>query len=162
MPTEAQDYLSLYERYWQRLTELLSALPPAALNWRPPVAGEGAAVGAGAAATNTAAAIAAHVSGGQRYWIGEVIGGVPAQRDRAAELGLVVDDASQAVAHVNAAAERLRAVLGAQSAADLERTVTFNGQPVTRRWLIVYILGHTAEHWGELMLVKQLWETSQG
>jgi len=157
MPTEAQDYLSLYERYWQRLTELLSALPPAALNWRPPVAGEGAA-----AATNTAAAIAAHVSGGQRYWIGEVIGGVPAQRDRAAELALVVDDASQAVAQVNAAAERLRAVLGAQTAEDLELTVTFNGQPVTRRWLIVYILGHTAEHWGELMLVKQLWEASQG
>ena len=117
MPTAVEDYLSLYERYWQRYTELLLPLPAAALNWRPPVTGAGADP-----ATNTAAAIAAHVSGGQRYWIGEVIGGVPAQRDRAAELALVVDDASQVVARLQAA----------------------------------------AEHWGELMLVRQLWEASIG
>ena len=64
------------------------------------------------------------------------------------------------VALVAAAAERVRATLAAQTADDLAQTLTFNGQPVTRRWLIVYILGHTAEHWGELMLVWQLWEAS--
>src|SRR5260221_11750409 len=100
MPPAVEDYLSLYERYWQRYTELLIPLPPAALNWRPPVTGAGADP-----VTNTVAAIAAHVSGGQRHWIGEVIGGVPPQRDRAAELALGVGDASQVGARLARAAE---------------------------------------------------------
>src|SRR5260221_11451400 len=87
MPTAVEDYLSLYERYWQRYTELLLPLPAAALNWRPPVTGAGVDP-----ATNTAAAIAAHISGGQRYWIGQVIGGGPAQPHRPAHLALVGDD----------------------------------------------------------------------
>lgn len=155
MPTQIEDYISLYERYWKLYSELLAALPAEALNWRPPVAGED-----GAAATNTAAAIAAHVSGGQRHWIGEAIGGVPAQRDREAELRLTAANAGQVVALVEAAASVVRGVLAAQTAEDLERTVNFNGRDVTRRWLIVYILGHAAEHWGELMLVRQLWEAT--
>ena len=155
MPTEIEDYISLYERYWKLYTELLAALPAEALNWRPPVAGEG-----GAAATNTAAAIAAHVSGGQRHWIGEAIGGVPAQRDREAELRLTAANAGQVIALVQAAASVVRGALTAQTPADLERTVAFSGREVTRRWLIVYILGHAAVHWGELMLVRQLWEAT--
>ena len=154
MPTEIEDYTSLYERYWKLYTELLAALPAEALNWRPPVAAEGAA------ATNTPAAITAHVSGGQRFWIGEAIGGVPAQRDRAAELRLTAADAGQVTALVSAAAEVVGGVLRAQTPPDLERMVMFNDREVTRRWLIVYILGHTAEHWGELMLVRQLWEAA--
>lgn len=157
MPTEIEDYLSQYERYWKLYTELLAALPAAALNWRPPVAGEGAA-----AATNTAAAIASHVSGGQGYLIGQVVGGLPFARDREAELRFVAEDAGQAITLVNTAADRVRAALSAQTPADLEQTVVFRGKDVTRRWLIVYILGHAAEHWGELMLIRQLWEASRG
>ena len=155
MPTEVEDYLSLYELYWKFYTEALAALPAEGLNWRPPVAGED-----GAAATNTAAVIAAHVSGGQRFWIGEAIGGLPAQRDRAAELGLTAANGAQVIALVEAAATVVRGVLRAQTPADLERTVKFNDRDVTRRWLIVYILGHTASHWGELMLVRQMWEAT--
>ena len=155
MPTEMEDYLNQYERYWKQYKDLLAALPAEALNWRPPVTGE-------AGATNSAAVIITHVHGGQRLWIGEALGGVPAHRDREAELRVVAADAGEVTARVDAAAERVRATLGGLAAADLEKTVVFDDAPRTYRWMIVRMLAHAAEHWGELQLVRQLWETAAG
>jgi uncharacterized damage-inducible protein DinB len=152
MPTETEDYLQQYERYWQQYKELLAALPAEALNWRPPVTGD--------SGTNSAAAIVTHVHGGQRLWIGQALGGVPAHRDREAELRVVAADAGEVLARVDAAAERVRATLAGLTAADLEKTVMFDDEPRTYRWMIVRMLAHAAEHWGELQLVRQLWETS--
>jgi hypothetical protein len=155
MPTEYEDYAALFERYRKHFTEALSALPVEALNWRPPVTGGDEGV-----VTNTPAAIATHVAGAQRYWIGEVLGGLPAERDRDAEFRAAPEDASQVVAMVNAAAERVRVVLAGRMPEDLEQFVEYVGETITQRRLIVRMLNHTAEHWGELMLVRQMWEAT--
>jgi len=156
MTPELDAFIQHFERYRAAMAEALNALPAAALNWRPPLAAAGEA-----AATNTPAAIAAHVAGSQRYWIGEVLGGQAAHRDRDAEFRAAADDTATALAHLDGAAEVVRTTLAALTPESLDRTVVYNQNPVSGRWLILRMLGHTAEHWGELMLVQQLWEASQ-
>jgi hypothetical protein len=153
MASETSDFAAVFERYRKYLAEALAALPPEALNWRPPVKAEG-----DAPLSNTPAAIATHVAGAQRYWIGEVIGGVPAQRDRDAEFRAAAAAAGPIIEHLNATGERVQAVLAGLGPADLEQTVVYGGETITRRRLIMRMLAHTAEHWGELMLIRQLWE----
>lgn len=153
MPTECEDYAAVFDRYRRYFTEVLAALPPAALNWRPPVPVQG-----DTPASNTPAAIAAHVAGAQRYWIGEIIGGQPAQRDRDAEFRASAAEAGPIIAQLEAAAERVRGVLAGLQPADLEQTVVYVGETITQRRLIVRMLTHTAEHWGEFMLIRQMWE----
>jgi hypothetical protein len=153
MPTEYEDYAALFERYRKHFTDALTSLPPEALNWRPPVAAAGET-----AATNTPAAIATHTAGAQRYWIGQVIGGLPAQRDREAEFRAAPASAAEVIAVYNDSAERVRLVLAGRMPEDLEQFVEYVGETITQRRLIVRMLTHTAEHWGELMLVRQLWE----
>ncbi len=153
MPTECEDYAAVFDRYRQYFSLVLEVLPPEALNWRPPVRAEGEAL-----ASNTPAAIVAHAAGAQRYWIGEVIGGEPAQRDRDAEFRTAVTDAAPLTTLLNATTGRVQAVLAGLAPADLEQTVVYVGETITRRRLIVRMLTHTAEHLGELMLIRQLWE----
>jgi len=153
MTSETSDFAAVFERYRHHLAEALAALPPEALNWRPPVKVEG-----DAPLSNTPAAIATHVAGAQRYWIGEVIGGVPAQRDRDAEFRAAAAEAGPVIEHLNATGERVQAVLAKLEPADLEHTVMYVGETVSWRQLITRILTHTAEHWGEFMLIRQLWE----
>jgi len=153
MPSETSDFAAVFERYRNYLAEALAALPPEALNWRPPVKAEDEAP-----ASNTPAAIATHVAGAQRYWIGEVIGGVPAQRDRDAEFRVAAAEAGPIIDHLSATGKRVQAVLAGLGPGDLEPMVDYRGEIITRRHLILRMLAHTAEHLGELMLIRQLWE----
>lgn len=149
MSPELEDYAAVFDRFHRHFVEAVGALPPAALNWRPPL---------DAAAANSPAALARHVAGAQRHWIGEVLGGQPAHRNRDAEFSTPADSAAELTAVLEAANARVRAALAALDPASLDQPVEYGGETITRRRLIVRMLTHTAEHWGELMLARQLWE----
>ncbi|MBI1880044.1 MAG: DUF664 domain-containing protein, partial [Chloroflexi bacterium] len=72
--------LPIFEAYLDRLEELhddmrqaITGLPPAALDWSP------------GPEMNSLGVLATHVAGSERYWVGEVAGGNPANRDRPTE-----------------------------------------------------------------------------
>jgi uncharacterized damage-inducible protein DinB len=153
MTTELESYAALYARTQQRFAEALAGLPSAALNWRPlPATADEAQ------ATNTPAAIVTHVAGSQRYWVGQVIGGQATERDREAEFAATAATADEVLAHLAEAGRRVASTLAGLTAEALETTVPYRDERVTRRWLLMHILLHSAEHLGELKLVRQVWE----
>ena len=78
MIKEIQGYLATLNELQDQIKSLLEGLPQEALDWRP-IQGEGEL------ATNSLGAIAAHVAGSETYFMKEVIGRQPIQRDREAE-----------------------------------------------------------------------------
>jgi len=118
------------------------------INWRHPYL------------SNTIGILLRHVAGSERYWIGEVVGGRPAQRNRASEFGHeplskgpLVEDLREAQAVATAVLERL-------TAADLlaEVEVTFRGRTsqATRAWAILHSLQHASYHLGQVQLFKKM------
>jgi uncharacterized damage-inducible protein DinB len=153
MLAELETYAQFYEAFRQKTEEVLAGLPEEALNWRPLPPAESAAP-----ETNSLASLAVHSAGAARYWVGAVVAGQTATRDREAEFRATADSTTAALAVVDEAVARVQAVLAGLSPEALEETVTFQGRTVTRRWLIVHILAHTAEHLGQMALTRQLWE----
>jgi uncharacterized damage-inducible protein DinB len=152
MMAELETYARFYEAFRLEAEKLLDGLPGEALNWRPlpPAVGE-------TTETNSLASLAAHTAGAQRYWVGAVVAGQTATRDRDAEFRATAEGARAALSAVDEADARVQAVLAGLTPEALEETVTFQGRSVTRRWLIVHILAHTAEHLGQMALTRQLW-----
>ncbi len=88
MDPELQHYLEMIDDLRGQVGRLIADLPAEALNWRPIEGTDGHT-------TNSLAALATHVAGSERFWIGEVIGGLPAGRDRDAEFAVWVGDPAE-------------------------------------------------------------------
>ncbi len=73
MLPEVEAYLERIDDLRGQVRALIADLPTEALNWRP-------VEGTDDHATNSLAVMAAHVAGAEHFWIGEVVGGLPATR----------------------------------------------------------------------------------
>jgi uncharacterized damage-inducible protein DinB len=146
--------LPILEAYVDRLEMLhadirrtLESLSPETLDWMPGVE------------TNSLAMLAAHVSGSERYWVGEVAGGDPANRDRPAEFRTQGLDATALTARLEAALTHSRAILERLTLADLEaRRLAGDRGEVSVAWALFHNLQHVATHLGQMQLTRQLWE----
>jgi uncharacterized damage-inducible protein DinB len=109
---------------------------------------------------NSLAVLAVHVAGSQRYWIGEVAGRDPSQRDRDAEFRTRDLDAGTLLARLSAALKHSRSVLEGLTQADLEaeRIVPSDGRQVRVAWVLLHSLTHTAEHLGHMGITRRWWE----
>ncbi len=110
--------------------------------------------------SNTIGILLRHVAGSERYWIGEVVGGHPAHRDRPSEF---VRDAlikAPLVEGLRSAYESVRAVLEELTDADLRREVEIpsRGGPrrVSKAWAVDHSLQHTAYHLGQIQLLRKM------
>ena len=150
MIPEVKHYLERIEDLRRQVRDLIAELPAEALNWRP-------IEGSDDHATNSLAAITAHVAGSEHFWIAEVIGGYPATRDRDAEFVAEVSGAAELLLRLDATAGETRAVLPALSAADLDGTRQASDKVVPVRWVILHVIDHTALHLGHMQITYQLW-----
>ena len=148
-------YAAFYERLsgvHAELERCLDEAPPEALDWSP------------GPEMNSLAVLAAHVAGAERYWIGEVAGGEPANRVREREFetaGLAAaalkERLAQSLAHSHSVLERL-------TYDDLGREVysTRHQSTYSLAYALLQALAHGAEHMGHMQMVRQLWDQRNG
>jgi len=150
--------LPIFEAYLDRLTMLhtemqraIEGLPPAALDWSP------------GPEMNSLGVLATHLAGSERYWVGEVAGGDPANRDRPAEFQAHGLDEAALLARLTASLAHTRATLDRLTLADLEvKRPTMDRGEVTAAWSLFHNLQHVALHVGQMQLTRQLWEQQEG
>jgi hypothetical protein len=155
MLTEIQAYLNLINDLRGQVGKLVADLPGDALSWRP-VEGEGDH------ATNSLAVMAAHAAGGEHFWIGEVIGGLPSTRNREAEFATAVESAAPLLAWLEEVGAETRRLMPTFTAEQLERIYTHNNYDFTGRWAILHVIEHTSLHLGHMQITYQLWNSGKG
>ncbi|HRW48498.1 MAG: DUF1572 domain-containing protein [Caldilinea sp.] len=126
----------------------LAALPDEAIDWSP------------AADVNSVAVLLTHVAGSERFWFGEKVGGISAQRDRSAEFKVLGADRIELVALLDAALGLAAQVMERLAPSDLSRPagVAGNGAPYDVAWALQHALEHVAVHTGHVELMRQWWE----
>lgn len=155
MNAELQNYQTLIDDLRSQVRALIADLPAEALNWRP-------VEGTDDHATNSLAVLAAHVAGAEHYWLGEVIGGLPATRNRAAEFTVQTITAAELIYRLDEVGGQSHEVLAALSPQDLDGTRQAQGRTVPVRWAILHVIDHTALHLGHMQITYQLWMGGKG
>jgi uncharacterized damage-inducible protein DinB len=154
MLAELENYLQRIEDLRRQVGELITDVPPEALDWRPIEKDD-------EHATNSLAVLTAHIAGSEHFWIGEVVGRYPPTRDRDGEFATETTDASDLLRLLEEAGAETREVLSALSQADLDGTREAQGRTVPVRWGILHIIDHTALHLGHMQITYQLWMGGQ-
>lgn len=147
--------------YWERIQDLRSQivtivknLPLEALNWRPIEESNDHAM-------NSIGVMAAHVAGAEHFWIGEVIGRLPATRDRDAEFETVVTDKAALLEKLEAVDQQTRTVVRELTQEDLDGVRVARDREVPTRWALLHVIDHTALHLGHIQITTQLWQGGQ-
>jgi putative acetyltransferase len=144
-------YEALLDRLHELHTEIeraLDELPSAAMDWQP---GED---------MNSLNVLVTHLTGAERYWIGDVARGDPSDRDRDAEFrvkGLNVAGLKQRLRDLEAYE---RSSFEAMSLVELEKTRRSprDGRAFTVAWALTHALEHTGVHVGHIQMLVQLWK----
>ena len=151
MQTFFTDYLNLLHERHNEILEALEGLPSAALDWSP------------GAEMNSISVLIFHLTGAERYWIGDVAAQDPKQRDRDAEVrvrNVEIDVLKQRLADN---LEYARNALNHFTIQDLEATrrSARDGRAFTVAWALLHALEHTTLHLGQIQLTRQLWEQAK-
>ena len=141
-------YLNLLESQHNSICQAIADLSSEALDWTP------------GPEMSSMAVITAHVAGSMRYWIGDIAGNEPSNRDRAAEFETQKVDAAALVARLEASLTHSRTVLERLTLEDLnaKRLSPRHGEEYSVSWALLHALEHTALHVGHIQLTRQLWE----
>ena len=151
MQTFFTDYLSVMQDNRNEILEALEGLPSAALDWTP------------GPDMNSINVLIFHLTGAERYWIGDVAAQDPKERDRDAEFqvrGVEMDILKKRLADN---LEYTRNILGNFNTGDLEspRVSSRDGHTYSVAWALLHALEHTALHLGQIQLTRQLWEQAR-
>jgi len=109
---------------------------------------------------NSIAILLRHLAGSERWWIGEAIGGVPANRNRDAEFVHDSPRREDVLRAVDEARAVTRRVLAGVTVQDLAvRTPPYprrGGEPPTKIWALLHYLEHLGYHRGQILLLRNL------
>lgn len=112
---------------------------------------------------NTVGILLRHMAGSERYWVGEVVGGIPANRNRDAEFGGDRVEKATLLAELDRAAATSRQVLTGLRAADLLTDVEVRRPQGTvkeaRGQSLLHATQHLAYHLGQLRILAKLVQT---
>jgi uncharacterized damage-inducible protein DinB len=151
MQTYFADYLSLLRSCHNDIHKVLNGLPPEALDWVP---GDD---------MNSISVLVVHLTGAERFWIGDVAAQEPSDRNRDAEFkakGLGTDILKK---RLNDSLTYASAALEKFSLQDLEtpRSSPQTDREFTIGWSLLHALEHSMLHLGQIQLTSQLWEQSK-
>ncbi|MDQ2692427.1 MAG: DUF1572 domain-containing protein [Chloroflexota bacterium] len=145
------DYLDLMQANHKEILRALEGLPSAALDWTP------------GSDMNSISVLIFHLTGAERYWIGDVAAQDPKERDRDAEFRVREVDAGVLKKRLADNLEYARNMLGNFNTGDLEapRVSSRDGRTYSVAWALLHALEHTALHLGQIQLTRQLWEQAE-
>jgi len=141
-----EDYLLNLDNLHNDILKAIEDLPLAALDWSP------------ATDVNSINVLVIHTVGAQRYWIGEVIAGDPANRDREAEFKVHGLGAETLAQRLNDSFAYVRSALENLSLDDLAASRKLPDRERSVAWVLGHVLKHTATHLGHIQLMRQVWE----
>jgi uncharacterized damage-inducible protein DinB len=144
-------YEALFDQLQARHREILKhldELPPEAYDWKP------------TPEMNSIAVLIFHATGGERYWIGDVVKGEDSHRDRDAEFqvsGLSREILKQRVNDLEAYEKSVLEGMRVEQL-DEERLSPRHEKKYSVAWGLMHALEHTAEHVGHIQLMSDLWK----
>ncbi len=146
---------SFFTDYLERMADIhsdchsaLTDLPDAAVNWAP------------AADMNSLAVLITHLTGAERYWIGDVAAGDPSDRVRATEFEVANADVQTLHRKLDEAFGYAEIALRDFSIEKLaeRRVLSRHNFDCTVAWALLHALEHSALHCGQVQLTRQFWE----
>jgi uncharacterized damage-inducible protein DinB len=150
MQTFYENYLNNLDELHNDIEKALEGLTPAALDWTPQPG------------MNSIGVMVFHLTGAERYWIGDVIANDKSNRDRDAEFKVKGMDTGVLVKRLADNRSYITGVLAGLTLTDLEtRRMSRNQREVTVGWALGHALKHTATHMGQIQLTRELWDKSK-
>lgn len=151
MHTFFEDYLNILQACHDDIIKALDGLPSAALDW---IAGP---------EMNSISVLVFHLTGSERYWIGDVAAQEPSGRDREAEFKVHDVGMDALKARLDDSLAYARKTLEKLTVQDLEtlRISPRNGREFTVGWSLLHALEHSNLHLGHIQITRQLWEQTQ-
>jgi hypothetical protein len=148
-------YETLFERFHQlhsEIGETLAGFPEEALDWKP------------GPEMNSLSVLIVHLTGAERYWIGDVANSDPSNRDREAEFRTRGLDKLALNKRLIDLDSYIKSTFETLELADLDKTrISPRDQhEYTVGWAITHALEHTAVHSGHIEILRQLWEQREG
>lgn len=142
------DYLERLDGLHAEIAHAIEGLPQTALDWVP------------GADMNSLGVLVIHLTGAERYWIGDVAGGDPSGRDRDAEFETSGMNGAILKQCLDDSSAYIRSVLGQLTLQDIgtTRISPRNGKEFTVAWCLAHALEHTAIHLGHIQIIRQLWD----
>ena len=130
----------------ERAKQTIRTIEPAALDYQPGIE------------CNSIDALATHMAGSLRWWIGEIVGGRDAHRNREAEFRARGANADTLVRELDAVRELVREVFESLTPTQLDEMKQARTKTISVRQSIVHVISHTAEHVGHIEMTAQLWK----
>jgi len=150
MQTYYEDYMNNLHELHNDIEKALDGLTPAALDWTPQPG------------MNSIGVMVFHLTGAERFLIGEVIAGDNSNRDREAEFKVQGMEMNELVKRLDDNRAYISGILARLTLADLETRRMFRNQrEVTVSWVLGHALKHTATHMGQIQLTRELLDKSK-
>lgn len=143
-----ENYMANLLELHDEIREAITSLPLQALDWKPNPD------------MNSLTVLVVHITGAERYWIGDVIAGIPSGRDRDAEFEKHGCSADELIHLLDNNDHFISKVLGTYELQELDkrRVSPRNDRGVSAGWALLHVLKHTALHTGHIEIIRQAWE----
>lgn len=146
-----EDYLSLIHRLHEEAQKTFIDLPQEALDWVP------------TPQINSFCVLVTHLTGAERYWIGDVAAEESSGRVRDEEFRATGLDAPTLEKRLSDSFDYVSGILENLTSLSLVqlRTSPRDGRKVTVGWALSHALEHTALHVGHMQILRQWWDQEQ-
>ncbi len=154
MAPELTAWADVLEELHKEIYKIVEPLTDEQINWAHPHL------------SNTVGILLRHIAGSERYWIGEVVGGHPAHRERATEFVRAPLKKRALVEGLRDAHASVREVVKRLTDSELQDEVKTGRDDdlrrVTKGWALLHSLTHTAYHLGQLQLFRKIATAGKG
>ena len=143
-----EDYLECLSALHEDIKQNIKDLPTEALDWTP------------TPEMNSINVLVTHLTGAERYLIGDLVTGIPSGRDRPAEFQARGLSYVELQAKLDETLEHIQSMLEPLDLPDLQekRYSPTHERSFTAGWALLHALEHTAVHLGHIQLTSQLWQ----
>lgn len=112
--------------------------------------------------TNSLCVLAVHITGAERFWIGDVAMNDPSNRNRDGEFQASRLSTVELAERLDASLSYIQQALESLTLQDLEKPrTTPENRKVTVGWCLAHVLAHTANHVGHMQLTRQMLTTTE-